>query len=502
MGVGNMSARLLVIFLFIFCSVTVHGQDNKPARATWLQLLQAGKSAPTFAEKSPTAQLSLRFQCPVPAMHILDCWLNSNPKVAQQLRWWIVKPNSVSGKLEALAWPDWDDSHKKEFRKAFDDYLTWLQNGMGSFPGSEFAEIIPNRLHLDDEDDPKLNMDYATGWLIFRSYAAHALAAEILGRYPWSLAQYNEEELQDILLGKEFGLTQGNPPVMAEGFTFAGYDVTPARPSTVMEFLKDKGLQQATVRQSIGALLRFMRDYCHYPDGKSTLNMEIFWGYRGPPPMMRILNGTIPKDERAQIYPDGRHWMHGCHGSANFQIWILRLFNIPARTVLVCGHDMPYYPSISAYLSHGDDPYSSLSRAPPDYEGAELLVTPSQFNAWFPTRAEDYEAPECVNVGHKSVDLGVKHIPEALINIFCQDLKLGKSHFEGDVFQLILSKYYSMAELNSQDFWTRLNDRAKAEGRCSETVYSPAYTPLIRGQTVKMEYPPDEIPLPIPGPMQ
>jgi hypothetical protein len=456
----------------------------------WSHLLRIGglkATAAAKAEKPPEVQAQFVYHCPIPLphWHPVDCWMSAHPKVANQLVWWKVIP-TFPLEMKAVAWPDWDEGDKEQFRRAYDAYEAWHLNNMGPFGGEEFADIIPNRLSLKDDQDPQLNMDYATAWLIFRSYTAFSLAAEINRWYPWSIEPYSDEELADLFLAKEFGLDAANAPDYFAGFTLGGYDVTPAPPSAAMNLLKDENLVKSSPRETAGAVLRYMRDFSHYLDGKSTLAMQNTWGYPGPPPMIRILKKTRVQGQWASMFPEPRHWIHGCRGSTSFQIWMGRLFNIPVRAHGICGHEVPYYPTLASYLSHGDDPYSLFSLAPPDYDGKELLVGRDTFQSWFPNQTDDDNDPECVNIGRRTEELAVKHLPDTLLDLYCHDVALGLSHLEGSVF-LNLQESYTMAELIDRDLWKHLDDKAKAEGKCSE------------GKTFLPLRPPDEIPLRFPG---
>lgn len=456
-------------------------------------------------EMKTTPRLStilLDFVCPTKGVHILDCWLGLHPEIANAIAW------KISPTGYAVGWAQWDEKHKTDLRETFDHYVAWhqkreaapskkialsemkwteqsasvtsmvgqttaaaLQNGGQNYSGFEFPDPIPNGLNLTDDQSPVLKMDESMAWSVFRSYTAFALAAEIHRWLPWSIANYGNQDVRDLFLyyGGIQNFIVNNPSsnsgIIGDGYYINNYDVTPAPPTFLFSFLEDHDLIRPTPLATVGAVLRWMQDFSHILGSSPTAKgAEYIWGYRGPPPMTRIMNGTVLTDPKYQAaFPQTRHWIHMCQGSSNFLVWLLRLVNIPDRTIFLCGHAGAHFSTIGRYLTHGDSPYNSLNRSLPDFPGSELLIDEATFQDWFGDGPNSEES--CKNVGRIVEDLALKRLPDALVDDYCDDLAKNKSHADGRVFDNF-QDVYTVDELESMDLWTQLGQKAQAEGKC------------------------------------
>lgn len=404
--------------------------------------------------------------CKIQQLHPLDCWLRLHPTIANKL-FWNMNPNSYP-----TQWTAWDENHKAELRQSFDDYVLWYQNGMTHFQGTEFPDPIPNGIHPADDQSAVLNMNEPTAWAVYRSYVAFILAAEIEAWFPWSILDVEEEDLKDLFLSSTYHRFQtGNPDpdIQPPGTGYFTKEITPAPPTVVMHFLKDNNLIQTTPTDTVGALLNWMKGLNHIENDLGTaLNYEYYWGYRGPPPLSRIFSGTHLTDPQHINGPPGEllHWIHACFGSTYFLQWVGRIAHIPVRQVWLCGHSTAYFPTLKKYLSHGDDPYNAFSKSKPDFPGTEPLVDTQTFRSWFGSDPSQANAQQCNNIGRQPKELALKHLPDYLVYLYCQDQAAGKSHAEGQVMDSF-KNVYTLENLEAMNLWGKLNDKAQADGACA-----------------------------------
>ena len=165
--------------------------------------------------------------------------------------------------------------------------------------------------------------------------------------------------------------------------------------------------------------------------------------------------------EWADDYPNLKNWTAGCYGTTDFLVWVMRTVNIPARrrqSLETCAHTMPHFPAENLYLSHGDDPYNSLSDA--NFPALYLLITAPTWKKWFETGDQQ---TSCDNVGRRPVELGVWYLGEYIVGQYCADVLNGRDHASGKVYEHY-SKYYSVAQLEATQLWERLAAAAPTSG--------------------------------------
>jgi hypothetical protein len=116
---------------------------------------------------------------------------------------------------------------------------------------------------------------------------------------------------------------------------------------------------------------------------------------------------------------------------------------------------MPYFSGEKTYLTHGDDPYDQLALEAP----IELLpIDAAKWHSWFDLRRPfptTLTTPAVCNIGRRPVELSITYIPPFVVGKYCQDVLNGKTHANGQVFE-IYSKWYTVAQLEAVDLWSRI----------------------------------------------
>jgi hypothetical protein len=391
--------------------------------------------------------------------HPLECWLGLHPNVASAIVW-DTDPNTPG----SSGWDNLDAAYRSDLEKRFDDYVAWYEGGMGPF-ASEWYDPMVNLLALKDTDAPVLEMSGETAWAVYRAYVAFSLAAQTHGWYGWDLTDDTEEDIQRVLLSYPYILQTTNPN---GGTSTPGHyytrQVTPSPPTVVFSFLKEQGLIRSTETETIGAVLGWMKGLSHMMGSLTTVNAFYHWGYRGPAPLSRILNGTHLTDPQyaGGTLADLHHWTPMCFGSTYFLEWMLRVLNIPVREEgNLCGHYAPHFPTVDRYLSHGDDPYDAVIRDDPGVLGEELLIDGATFADWF----QGSSTTACDNVGRQSNEVALKHLTDYLVGLYCQDVAAGTLQ-NGQVMALY-ANWHTYNDLQTMGIWDGLKAKARAEGKCS-----------------------------------
>ncbi len=383
---------------------------------------------------------------------LLDCWLEHHPRIADAISWtW----QSRTGAKVAKHWKDWSSARRTALRQAYVDAKAWYANGMADFPGTLVEDPPANK------NEPWIEHTGFTvlangsqAWPIYLGHVALSLATEINGWVPWSIRGLDDAALADLLGANEmFFQTYDMSYVVYRGMAVKGG--TPSNATTVREFLKDHRLVGKSALSTVACMLDWSRwNLRHVIGSTGWENLQNYYQYKGASPIIRILEGTVA--EGPGIPSVGHaHWTAGCGGTKGLLAWVLRTVNIPVHQMNVNGHALPYFPSIERYLSHGDDPYDALMKTS-EIAAKRLLIGQRQFDRWF-TLASDEEAAE--NVGRRPRQLSIPTPPPYVVSKYCQDVIDGKSHADGQVFDIYDSDY-TLAALEATGLWDRLAERA------------------------------------------
>ena len=316
-------------------------------------------------------------------------WLNDRLALAGAILW--RAPDGV-----ARAFPSWSAVEQRELCNAI------VEIRDGSFRG--MPDAPPVTLALNSNGTLfSAGLEAPLAWSYFLAYVAQSVVAEMTGETRWSLSTYTTSELSllfdsrslfEWLTGQQrYGILRQHNLLFSHGA------VTPGDPVRTFDFLKTNGLLGATARETIERVLDWCRDnLVHYYDGSDPANFRGYWQYEGWPPVERILSATT------HSIHGHKHWTAGCWGTTGFLRTVLRTANIPVALENPCGgHAMPRFVREALFLSHGDDPYSSLSKDAPRFPIGDLLIDQAKYESWFGSSVP--EATRCDNVGRRPREL-------------------------------------------------------------------------------------------------
>ncbi len=374
----------------------------------------------------------------------LDAWLNSHSSIAASIVW------EDSG--GAHAWSSWSAAWKTELRQAFN-----LARSRGSIA---VAEVPPNQATMADDQHVTQILAVGDAWAYFKASIAQALAAEIGQQLIWSVQGYSPSQLAQLFDSREMFRWNASP---------AGYridsmhgHIVPAPPLRSYEFLGINGLIAFTPLDTLARIIDWCRgNLVHFTGDTTAANMEDQWQYRGYPPMTRVLSGTM---QTSHPQFGVMHRTAGCWGTTGFLRAVMRAINIPVKLVTNAGHAQPWFMADSRYLSHGDDPYNALTKATPPMPASEIPIDQAKFDSWFGAGVSDTD--KLNNIGRRTRELAITYLPNYLLHAYCSDIANGKTHANGQVFD-IFSRNYTVAQLEALNLWTRMDAKIAGFGGCA-----------------------------------
>lgn len=304
---------------------------------------------------------------------------------------------------------------------------------------------------------------------LYLSNVAHSMLTELDGRVPWTLDDYDAQELALLLDARTY---YADTVWCADGLCIPenlGLRVRhnwgfPAPGGLNWAFMEsDVGIGVDRL-QTIANSLEWSRDNLfHFAGGLSQAqSYEYYWDYAGPVPALSVMDGTDPEGllpNAAFTYDAGfGHWTAGCHGTNMLLQSFLRAANIPVEYVHP-HHATPHFPSEGKWLTHGDDPYNGMADA--DYPAELMLIDDATYDEWFTfDRGNGWD-----NVGRRIRELAAIYLPASLQTDRCDDFAAGEDKASGSVFGY-LSGAYSLAELDAMGFWVAIDTEIAASGEC------------------------------------
>jgi hypothetical protein len=405
---------------------------------------------------------------------LVDCYLKAMPKIADAMVY------AFNTNPAQKPWKDWPASMKAELRLEFDVAMKWYAPTARLFGNwspprpkaslARFPDPLPRGLKPEQEAGAHLTADMARR--VYLSYVANSLAAEMAGAFRWSITSYSPPQLADLfwfspMVQQKF---YGGPLGLYNGWYTVGA-VSPANATYAVNFMRSNGLLVDSPLLTVGNLVEWSYQLWHYFTDAldQPADPKNFWGPNAfPAPYSYIVKGTEYTGSQSG-FEGIHHFTPACWGTTQFMVWTLRAVNLPTRDVPAgsapaCQHRTPYFSAIGRYLSHGDDPYVRYLRNDPPVPGWELLIDSATFNAWFPPLEDDPDGAICLaHTGHRPAEVAVEYLTDALMESYCRDVKHGKSHEEGEVFET-LSYDYTLEELEAMYLWENMALKAKATG--------------------------------------
>ncbi len=372
----------------------------------------------------------------------LDFWLVVRPGIMAAINW--------EAELDTfINYKNWTTEQKDQLAQRFQQ----LYDGeMLNLPEVPTLAVIP-----DDNDKPATHFLDSEAWDYYISYVAHSLVIEVKQTVPWSLLQFSEVELKNLLDSSSlFDRTNIGDFNLRHWFSKHG-SITCGDPSRIFPFILEQDFIADTHEASIINVLDWCKEnLVHYHGSFKTWNVNNQWQYKGYPPIERIISGT---PDLSGTTPGISHRSSACHGTSGFLKGILRLMNIPCDPYHK-GHSFPHFISIDKYLSHGDDPYNKLFKYSNVIPTHELFLDPATFDEWI-VSTPNYHS----NVGRRVRELAVQYLSHYLLKLHCDDIANGIDHASSEVFTA-LQLNYTLQELEDKDLWAHMDSQIQLLGGC------------------------------------
>lgn len=346
----------------------------------------------TVPDQRASGRMAVTFDSwPSGGAHPLDTWLRARPGIGAHMIW--------NDGRQSLTYSVWPEAMRRRLWAAYDRVQTGAPSGVTD-PAPNALPVPANR--AETSAGTALAPDVAEA--LYLSTVAHSLAVEISHRVPWSLTDLNDDEREALL--SSTSMFYWNAELRAYRIEMFDHGwATPAPAEVAWTFLEREHLLRATRYDTIVAVLGWTQQLWHFAGGYSWQNAVDHWGYAGAMPVSRALAGTKYSGTEHAAAPgwDGtHHFTAGCHGTAGLLLNVLRAANIPMRLRGVSNatatHATVIFLSEDRALSHGDDPYSQVTKmASPD----RVLIDLETYNAWLGPMALDPGS----NIGRRAFEV-------------------------------------------------------------------------------------------------
>ena len=247
----------------------------------------------------------------------LNAWLNGRPAIAASIVW-----EDAGG---SHAWSSWSAGWRAELRQAFE--AARIRSSIS------VADVPPNQVTLADNQQVNTVLAPSDAWAYFKASVAQSLAAEIGAQLPWSLQYYSAGQLEQLVDSRE--MFRWNASLGGYRIDSMHGHIVPAPPIRTYEFLGTSDLIGSTRLDTLAKVVEWCRgNLVHFTGGTTAANMEDQWQYRGYPPMIRVLAGTVQTS-----HPEFgvMHRTAGCWGTTGFLRALLRVINVPVKLITNAG---------------------------------------------------------------------------------------------------------------------------------------------------------------------
>jgi len=397
------------------------------------------------------------------SVNMLATFLATYPQVASAIVWW---GGSGPGSGSPVAYPNWTSLQQAELADAFWRIKAGTWTPLSATPSATY-----------DWAAGESAISQADAWQYFVGYVAQSLCVELTPCWPWSILDLSADGLACLLDSRwffeyELDLGQTAPTYRLRiqnvqsqtDWRFRPGPATPGDPRRVFSFLSTSGLIGASRRETIERLLDWCRwNLKHFAGGWDVANLQDHWQYAGWPPVERVISGTT--------HPQNGfgHWTAGCHGTVEFLRWVLRTVNIPVFARGSPTHSLPMFVSEGLNLAHGDDPYTRALKKPNPIPIGEYFIDVPTFEAWFDINMDPLQ--RSYNVGRRASELAVEYVTDWILRLRCADVANNVTDpAQSSVYtspDLSLFRFYTVAELQATNLWTRLDAEIQARGGCA-----------------------------------
>lgn len=429
---------------------------------------------------------------PVLNKNLLECYINNMSDFTYSIRFWKNKTGA-----DTSPYADWPASMKKELHSCFANSWYYLVSHTDPFKNWAGLPVYndsnrdgPYQVPPGATDWVRTVWDPASqAWPYYCTLVGHQMALEVYGILPWTLRSLDWPVRHQIMSGwTMFWQEWPNPPGGAYDFVYSGGlqpwppASTPADPVYLWRFFHKLGIlknnrPQMPAKMAVATLLDWCRwNLKHFSGNWALANMIKYFGEFQPRAVDIIEGRNYTGNDKPASEKFG-HWTAGCSGTVAFLETCLRALNIPVIKLWgdldACAHNSAWFPSIEAYLSHGDDPYDVQSKGIGDWvpEPLSLLTSKQDWLAWFNHTVQQ----SCTNLGRRPYEIAIDS--PSLLDLwnFCVDIQAGiswNSSIADKQNSWVVKQYaflgYDAGKLQARGVWDRLEMVRIARGGCPQ----------------------------------
>jgi hypothetical protein len=265
--------------------------------------------------------------------------LLDNPQIAGAMIW--------EDETGIYAWPDWTEQQKADLNRHLNDLEA----------GAEFPISGPPELHEDK------TFSKADAWLIYLTHAAHSLWLDANEKVAWRLESFTQDQIALLLDSRKLITFEKEDHYYFDVYNGMGR-ITDWNIAFSYEFMRARDFILPDQRSTAMAFASWCRTYLLHIPGRydSPDGYETLYGYRGYPPVDRILS---PLEDTYG------HISAGCWGTTGLFNAVMRSVNIPVSQGYglfalpesrPSAHSRIELPSIGIGLCHSDDLYSMVCK--------------------------------------------------------------------------------------------------------------------------------------------
>jgi len=424
------------------------------------------------------------------------------------------------GVVTRLSYANWTPAMKLRLNFEFYAAYRWLYYGtLEPFTGTAIPDVPGNQITLSDPEPAVTLLLQSDAWNLYINNVAHSLAMEIGGFCKFSIVKYQPQDLAILFDSINFFSTgfswwtvaPAHTTVRAYvGYWISGLVVAPAQATRVMPapaqttfaFMVQHDIPRLAGKDVVAQLFTWGRndtlthtyedfdsnDVLLFDDGTNAIGAQTFWQFRGAPTAALIMTGTTMaypySNPEVSIVNTLQSWTIGCPCTSFFLQTVLRAHNIPTQTAVAnlgqTGHTVPFWFTLGYTMSHGDDLYDSDGWAIPPASSNHFLVSLATFNNWF-YGAQMIGSGGLANVGRQpDVEVPLMDLTTHLLQAYCMDKAASASEADGLVYTKIFQAwgavdglpagisvpFYTLAQLQAQNLWTRLDATAATLAMC------------------------------------
>ena len=396
--------------------------------------------------------------------HSMAEFLSDNTEIMEAITWQDAQGNVVP-------YADWSEEMKDQLEQSYQDIINH------SLDVPNLPEILAH---------PDLTYRYTVisvddALKIYLGHVAQSVYVEDFNLVSWSLKDDSPEKINHLFDSKSFYERNGQECTVM----YSNGPATLGNPQFVHDFIIKNNIIGSDRKETILRLFEWYRDNVVHWVRRNGETNEDAWlrsynGYKGRNSISIMIEGvrdSINQSSSAESpnwYKFTSRFAGGCHGSSGFLRGVLRTLNIMVSQEQgshTGGHNLPVFPELNYFLSHGDDLYSGSNKTIPPYDVDRFLLDYADFDNLF---SQELNGSNVSFIDHKHVE--EKRIPVSFFGPRC-NTHTGDSFNDFVISWTNLDEWLTQEELDMflPEFVEHVDKTIEEAGGC----FSEGYAELV-----------------------